>query len=60
MDFCFVSTTLGPKELILSEFVTSTNLRNSDLSNMHSDWHSPLEMTQLCLVSTTLGPKELI
>ena len=48
------------EKLILSEFITFSNLRNSYLSMVHSYWPSPVRMTHFCLVSTSLGAQVLI
>ncbi len=48
------------QKLILSELITFSNLRDGDLSNVHSNWHSAIDTTQLCLVSTSPGAQVLI
>ncbi len=48
---CLVFTSQGAKNVILCELITSIyNLTHSGESNVHSDLHSPVEMTTLsCL-----------
>ncbi len=59
----FVSSAVGAKELILSEFITfnnNHNLRNNEISNVHSDRRSAGKNDPTLHCSTSLGAKELI
>ncbi len=43
--------------MVTGVYVYSTD---SDMSTLHSGWHSLVEMMQLCFVSTSLGDQVLI